>query len=150
MTISFSTAFIFFLMIRRPPRSTLFPYTTLFRSPCGHELRVLLPVPRADRPSRRRPSSARGAGGDQSDEGYRLKAGWGDSGGWGRTVEVAPMQPSPTSTILHNLPNLLLSVEARGIEPRSENDSDTTTTCVDEACGLAPVAPRRPRQRRAL
>src|SRR3989338_8133236 len=26
---------IFFLMIRRPPRSTLFPYTTLFRShPC--------------------------------------------------------------------------------------------------------------------
>src|SRR2546422_2047599 len=29
----------FFLMIRRPPRSTLFPYTTLFRSPQlqGHE-----------------------------------------------------------------------------------------------------------------
>src|SRR5436190_14833304 len=25
--------FIFFLRIRRPPRSTLFPYTTLFRSP---------------------------------------------------------------------------------------------------------------------
>src|SRR6266511_5916558 len=25
----------FFLMIRRPPRSTLFPYTTLFRSPWG-------------------------------------------------------------------------------------------------------------------
>src|SRR5215204_6871313 len=25
-------AFFFFLMIRRPPRSTLFPYTTLFRS----------------------------------------------------------------------------------------------------------------------
>src|SRR3712207_9423417 len=24
---------LFFLMIRRPPRSTLFPYTTLFRSP---------------------------------------------------------------------------------------------------------------------
>src|SRR2546422_1787406 len=24
-------------MIRRPPRSTLFPYTTLFRSPAGHE-----------------------------------------------------------------------------------------------------------------
>src|SRR3712207_7760592 len=27
--------FFFFLMIRRPPRSTLFPYTTLFRSRCG-------------------------------------------------------------------------------------------------------------------
>src|SRR2546429_2405298 len=28
----------FFLMIRRPPRSTLFPYTTLFRSYCYPEL----------------------------------------------------------------------------------------------------------------
>src|SRR2546423_12633004 len=38
--------FFFFLMIRRPPRSTLFPYTTLFRSlhrrgafrPAAHDL----------------------------------------------------------------------------------------------------------------
>src|SRR2546425_3350179 len=29
------SATIFFLMIRRPPRSTLFPYTTLFRSRVG-------------------------------------------------------------------------------------------------------------------
>src|SRR6266567_6953767 len=29
-------AVVFFLMIRRPPRSTLFPYTTLFRSPERH------------------------------------------------------------------------------------------------------------------
>src|SRR5574344_2293158 len=28
----FLTSCFFFLMIRRPPRSTLFPYTTLFRS----------------------------------------------------------------------------------------------------------------------
>src|SRR3712207_8180922 len=28
----------FFLMIRRPPRSTLFPYTTLFRSPVDRDL----------------------------------------------------------------------------------------------------------------
>src|SRR2546428_11105681 len=33
--------FFFFLMIRRPPRSTLFPYTTLFRS--------LFPAVRASR-----------------------------------------------------------------------------------------------------
>src|SRR3712207_8963209 len=33
----------FFLMIRRPPRSTLFPYTTLFRSAQGPVLRPLLP-----------------------------------------------------------------------------------------------------------
>src|SRR5256885_12550643 len=31
---SLSCSFFFFLMIRRPPRSTLFPYTTLFRSAC--------------------------------------------------------------------------------------------------------------------
>src|SRR5438067_5911182 len=30
--ISAWSVFFFFLMIRRPPRSTLFPYTTLFRS----------------------------------------------------------------------------------------------------------------------
>src|SRR6266705_5484932 len=29
---AFFLCFFFFLMIRRPPRSTLFPYTTLFRS----------------------------------------------------------------------------------------------------------------------
>src|SRR3712207_7235124 len=32
---SHSFVFFFFLMIRRPPRSTLFPYTTLFRSVGG-------------------------------------------------------------------------------------------------------------------
>src|SRR3712207_7475200 len=34
----------FFLMIRRPPRSTLFPYTTLFRSNVPARLRVSLAV----------------------------------------------------------------------------------------------------------
>src|SRR6266436_1358489 len=33
ISISILIPFFFFLMIRRPPRSTLFPYTTLFRSP---------------------------------------------------------------------------------------------------------------------
>src|SRR5205814_6227989 len=48
-----SFLFFFFLMIRRPPRSTLFPYTTLFRSlrdrRC-HRQRVA--AARADRASR--------------------------------------------------------------------------------------------------
>src|SRR3712207_9153077 len=30
--VTLSSTYFFFLMIRRPPRSTLFPYTTLFRS----------------------------------------------------------------------------------------------------------------------
>src|SRR3712207_8793095 len=32
----FVLCLFFFLMIRRPPRSTLFPYTTLFRSDWGN------------------------------------------------------------------------------------------------------------------
>src|SRR5437899_12613426 len=48
----FSFLHFFFLMIRRPPRSTLFPYTTLFRSGA-----VLCPLPCAlpeyPRPCRR-------------------------------------------------------------------------------------------------
>src|SRR6266481_8218276 len=39
----FCVFFFFFLMIRRPPRSTLFPYTTLFRFP-------RCPAPRHARP----------------------------------------------------------------------------------------------------
>src|SRR2546430_10381328 len=37
-----SFSFFFFLMIRRPPRSTLFPYTTLFRSSGGNSVRLFL------------------------------------------------------------------------------------------------------------
>src|SRR2546423_11917918 len=40
----FLSLFFFFLMIRRPPRSTLFPYTTLFRSAVGHVRRRLFAV----------------------------------------------------------------------------------------------------------
>src|SRR6266704_4039916 len=55
--------FFFFLMIRRPPRSTLFPYTTLFRSTgiawLYSVVAILLPslFPPADRKSTRLNSS---------------------------------------------------------------------------------------------
>src|SRR5258708_15139687 len=44
--------FFFFLMIRRPPRSTLFPYTTLFRSKDDHTpaLFALVPIPSSQLP----------------------------------------------------------------------------------------------------
>src|SRR3712207_8584269 len=56
----------FFLMIRRPPRSTLFPYTTLFRSPPVHHpaapaRRQWGGGPRPDGPHRQRRA---GPGGD--------------------------------------------------------------------------------------
>src|SRR5574340_1586042 len=37
MVLYFICSLFFFLMIRRPPRSTLFPYTTLFRSRAGNQ-----------------------------------------------------------------------------------------------------------------
>src|SRR3712207_8827369 len=36
----------FYLMIRRPPRSTLFPYTTLFRSAGGQRVAARVPLAR--------------------------------------------------------------------------------------------------------
>src|SRR2546430_6099910 len=56
----------FFLMIRRPPRSTLFPYTTLFRSPDAGDR-----VPGAqsgDGGRTRRPAPRRGDLGGRSEE----------------------------------------------------------------------------------
>src|SRR5215212_3587270 len=51
-------SYIFFLMIRRPPRSTLFPYTTLFRSRA--RWRAAPPAPARCGPARRsRPGTAR-------------------------------------------------------------------------------------------
>src|SRR2546422_8025632 len=58
-------SFFFFLMIRRAPRSTLFPYTTLFRSKC--EMRNLGGVEqraRAVEKSLRERTQHRGLGGD--------------------------------------------------------------------------------------
>src|SRR5256885_3688148 len=43
---TFLFLFFFFLMIRRPPRSTLFPYTTLFRSRRLLRLRAARPPSR--------------------------------------------------------------------------------------------------------
>src|SRR3712207_6857383 len=48
----------FFLMIRRPPRSTLFPYTTLFRS-----APAAVAVDRRTGPGRRQGTQGRGAAG---------------------------------------------------------------------------------------
>src|SRR3712207_9596705 len=50
-SVFYYVSFCFFLMIRRPPRSTLFPYTTLFRSDGDA-------VPQQQRPARARRSEA--------------------------------------------------------------------------------------------
>src|SRR6478672_12400241 len=67
----FASMVLFFLMIRRPPRSTLFPYTTLFRShggggACGRAAdaahRAAWSVLRILRPGRRRAGVHGGVG----------------------------------------------------------------------------------------
>src|SRR3712207_7050256 len=61
----------FFLMIRRPPRSTLFPYTTLFRS---HE---------ADRGGIHRRPAAEAHGGGRGEQGRLTRTGRRALGGGG-------------------------------------------------------------------
>src|SRR5438552_5257328 len=61
-------------MLRRPPRSTLFPYTTLFRSPRGRRLRGGVPGPDAAavvHPLRAVPAADRGAPGQRRGGGAR-------------------------------------------------------------------------------
>src|SRR3712207_7013495 len=53
----------FFLMIRRPPRSTLFPYTTLFRS--RQDVKLLPLVDRLDHRGQRRALAAAGRAGHE-------------------------------------------------------------------------------------
>src|SRR5258708_15256152 len=54
----FLSCLFFFLMIRRPPRSTLFPYTTLFRS-CSSRRVYSCPSRRRGTPPSRSSRSAR-------------------------------------------------------------------------------------------
>src|SRR2546430_9318073 len=69
----------FFLMIRRPPRSTLFPYTTLFRS--GVRLMFVQPAQlrdgergRRDAPGQPRPVPGAAHLGDQDRKSTRLNS----------------------------------------------------------------------------
>src|SRR5260370_34246818 len=54
-----SHVIFFFLMIRRPPRSTLFPYTTLFRS---ENIRGWPPLAQLDDPRHNAPPEVRWSG----------------------------------------------------------------------------------------
>src|SRR3712207_7270251 len=67
----------FFLMIRRPPRSTLFPYTTLFRSAPRRPARAAPPTSsprRAGRPPARPPAGVRGSTGRRDRKSTRLNS----------------------------------------------------------------------------
>src|SRR5215217_9316051 len=91
--------FFFFLMIRRPPRSTLFPYTTLFRSSARalHSLEVTeIPFEVLD----------------GNVMGYAR----------GRSIAVSPLNPMPHKTTFHELAHVLLGHTAEG----DQNDGELT------------------------
>src|SRR3712207_9427946 len=89
-----STSIVFFLMIRRPPRSTLFPYTTLFRS-------------------RREQLGVRVAGGGGDDDGSLGEERAGDRQRVGRGVPVREDREGPVrrseehTSELQSRPNLV-------------------------------------------
>src|SRR3712207_8887898 len=90
----------FFLMIRRPPRSTLSPYTTLFRSPADPQR----PVGRGGvRPDRRRlHDGGRRAAGHQLRPRRRLHVGGdgaiGSAHGWTPVPPISRMASSRWKT----------------------------------------------------
>src|SRR5271163_316630 len=121
--------FFFFLMIRRPPRSTLFPYTTLFRSatkcpivfvtkysPVARENNFFLNWGEKDRKSTRLNSSH-----DQiSYAGFCLK----------KTIDVAAIAATP---MLHEHQRCVIRPRGRGAEVARHHPApfffnDTATT----------------------
>src|SRR5258708_26257803 len=80
--------FFFFLMIRRPPRSTLFPYTTLFRSLVDHR-RIPTVLPR-------RPCVQSHRLAKQIRHVWAPRRGEPDTGGHGRLLR-APADARPTA-----------------------------------------------------
>src|SRR3989449_10709142 len=82
----------FFLMIRRPPRSTLFPYTTLFRSTGRSGADLYLPVP----PGTELRDAATGELlGEVVDAGEVLRVARGGRGGRGNARLATPTHQSP-------------------------------------------------------
>src|SRR2546430_6964707 len=107
MRSAYTFLFFFFLMIRRPPRSTLFPYTTLFRSQDAQECRRLCArslcrIRRRARPAHRVGGHARAhhrgrvaVGGDPPPRGGGRPPGAAPGGGGGGGAPPPPPPPPP-------------------------------------------------------
>src|SRR3989475_13190732 len=98
--------FFFFLMIRRPPRSTLFPYTTLFRSlyagsrtTHGRGLRLLPDRLRAWRYSVQRPAGAAGPGRREARRTARRDAAHGGRAGRRAAARVSRRAAGPVALV---------------------------------------------------
>src|SRR2546422_5193234 len=89
-------------MIRRPPRSTLFPYTTLFRSLFGENLEACHVASRAG--DARHDARGHGASADEDDRDGRRRRFHGPRGGRTRSEE----HTSELQSRLHLVCRLLL------------------------------------------
>src|SRR2546430_7370735 len=98
--------FFFFLMIRRPPRSTLFPYTTLFRSD----------------------------GQSQAQEGKKLfmKIGCADC----HTPNIGSVQGIYSDLLLHRMGNDLSGTNSYYGQPRSEEHTSELQSQSNLVCRL--------------
>src|SRR2546426_6168350 len=138
--------FFFFLMIRRPPRSTLFPYTTLFRS--------ARPPPEANRPyhadsrrgrggaapKKKRPPCgglvARGPGCNAAAKRALLRRGWSSTGRvYQRGYRVARRPTGPSFHTLQVRPSPCIHADA--VAHRHEQRHLHRDTGL-EPCGLRP------------
>src|SRR5256885_7068615 len=93
-------------MIRRPPRSTLFPYTTLFRSHLGRELgHGVAEAALAERAEKRQVLADLGRGGPAA--AGQLGGGDGGLALCGELLEESQVQGEPPHGALGNLPHIV-------------------------------------------
>src|SRR5687768_17938917 len=107
--------FFFFLMIRRPPRSTLFPYTTLFRSTRRVQGRH---DSRSAQHRSERPSSRQGSGRNETGEGRWPAA-------HGRSEE----HTSELQSRLHLVCRLLLEKKKKKEHKQQDHNKKSLISC---------------------
>src|SRR2546425_6795638 len=101
-------------MIRRPPRSTLFPYTTLFRSSLGGRDRRGGPLAAVALAARRAVDAARRGAGMVRTGARRLSPCPRVARGAPRLLSGGPWPPSVAVSIWSEWPALAASIAARG------------------------------------
>src|SRR6266480_3493376 len=134
--------FFFFLMIRRPPRSTLFPYTTLFRSDpapalggtggegCGRGLRAASTTSAALPPVTSTPPMSSPIATQSRNDSLAPRS----------TSAVTPREPSAFIRTTDQSPSRTFQVSV--CVPTPEAEAAQKDCSVGGACGARPVAGR--------
>src|SRR3712207_5171086 len=126
------TNFFFFLMIRRPPRSTLFPYTTLFRAVERPEALARVPVDATtgvDSAKAAEIVDAAGFPAEVRDQVVAIAVQLWDTFGKedATLVEVNPLAKAPDGTVLALDAKVTLDENARFRHPQHEELEDSAS-----------------------